>query len=235
MSSQQAIGSNLEDETGWRMMDEDQRRGHHTSQADAQEGSEDVEEFMLSERQAFDSKVDEETGWRLLDEQESGRGGGDLREDEEPLIRDEKFDEVQLSGQEEQSQQKPETYQQQLDVVERQQKEAINQFENEQKELESQAKLPEQQLDLERWEGEGGQNQNNFRAERPDEATTQLNVAMDKTISAEVADVGQKSLEKLTLEHLHKQIDAPRGLIPKGDFTGEPQTNLEASKAQASR
>lgn len=116
-------------------MDEDQRRGHHTSQADAQEGSEDVEEFMLSERQAFDSKVDEETGWRLLDEQESGRGGGDLREDEEPLIRDEKFDEVQLSGQEEQSQQKPETYQQQLDVVERQQKEAINQFENEQKEV----------------------------------------------------------------------------------------------------
>lgn len=58
---------------------------------------------------------------------------------------------------------------------------------------------------------------------------------MEKSVSGEVADLGEKSLERLTLEHLHKKIDAPRGLIPKGDFTGEPQTNLEASKAQASR
>lgn len=121
MSSQQVAGNNLEEETGWRMMDEDQRRGHHTSQVDEQEPS-------LSERQAFDSRVDEETGWRLLDAQDQRLGGADLREDENSQFLDDKFDEVQLGGQEQQPQEKPETYQQQLDVVSDQQKAAIKHY-----------------------------------------------------------------------------------------------------------
>jgi hypothetical protein len=132
MTSQQAAGNNLEEETGWRLMDDCQKRENRSSHADAQEDSSDIEEFMLSERQIFDEKVDEETGWRLLNEKVSRRGGTESSQDKGALIPKEKFDEVQLGGQAEKQSEKPETYQQQLDVVkDRQEKAMQHQFESE--------------------------------------------------------------------------------------------------------